>query len=786
MTEEQYYPENHKSKAHGLSLKEMFFKYLRFWPLFVISIALSMVVALIYLRWSTNIYKASGVLLVQTDKKSSGLDKLEQAMTVDPMKDVQTEIEILHSRPMMQRVVNALNLNFSYTKKNGIKEENAYKSLPFVAEAVKMNDSTSGFALNIKFENPQSFRVNESSQLYTFGQNFSTPAGTFRLNRTGGGDVPAEVRVTWTPTLHQAINLAGSIDITPKMNTGIVNISMESSSPQLAADVVNQLMVEYGKVNIEEKNVTTYQKLQFIEEETQQLLRQLDSMNDRLVAFREKYKIVDPQVQSNAYLNRIENNLEKLNEQRVMVQNVTRLEEYLRNPNVDAPVPSTLGIQDLTLNQLIDAYTQSMLEQKKLAENAPPGNLLVKQATTKTETLRQKLLENISNLKTSFTSMVGNLQSTSGAAMGQVSGFPAQERELGDIKRDMESKLVIYNNMLVSKEQAQIALASTISNTKVVQDALPDYTPVKPRRSAVRLLALMIGLVVPISIIVVMELLNDKVTSRHDIENFTEAAILADIGHSNGNEALVVTKHNRKIIAEQFRILRSNLQFVLRNTQKPVILVTSSFSGEGKSFISTNTGAAISLTGQKTVILEFDIRKPKVLEHLGLQKRQGLTNYLLGSVRLEDLAVPVPGYENLFVIPCGPLPPNPAELLLDPKLDELFAYLKENFDAVVMDTAPVGMVSDALTLSKFADCTLFVVREKYTLKKQVVAIDEYHRDGRLPKVSLVINDSRTHTSGGNGYGSGYFEDDQPVKSRWFGWLAKKNGVHTKTKKPTEV
>lgn len=786
MTEEQVYPENQKAKAQSLSLKEMFFKYLRFWPLFVISVVLSMLVSWLYLRWSTNIYKASGVLLVQTDKKTSGLDKLEQAMTVDPMKDVQTEIEILHSRPMMERVVKALNLNFNYYSKAGIKEENAYKKVPFAIEAVDMK-TKNGFALNLKFENNQSFRIDEGSQLYTFGQNFTTPYGTFRLNRTGAAALPPEARITWTPTLHQAIALSSAVDITPKMNTGIVNISMESSSPQLAADVVNQLMEEYGKVNIEEKNVTTYQKIQFIDAETKLLLRQLDSMNDRLVAFREKNKIVDPQVQSNAYLNRIENNLEKLNEQRVMIQNVARLEAYLSNPSIDAPVPSTLGIQDLTLNQLIDAYTTSLLEQKKLAENAPPGNLLVKQATAKTETLRQKLLENIRNLKSSFTSMVGTLQATSGAAMGQVSGFPAQERELGDIRRDMESKLIIYNNMLVSREQAAIALASTISNTKVVQSALPDGTPVKPRRSAVQLLALVIGLVIPVSIIVIMELLNDKITTRHDIENLTEATILADIGHAAGNETLVVTKHNRKIIAEQFRILRSNLQFVLRNTSKPIILVTSSSSGEGKSFISTNTGAAISLSGQKTVILEFDIRKPKVLSHLGLQKRTGLTNYLLGSIRAEDLPVAVPGYENLYVIPCGPLPPNPAELLLDAKLDELFAYLKENFDAVVMDTAPVGMVSDALSLSKFADCTLFVVREKYTLKKQVALIDEFYREGRLPKISIVINDSKTHANAfGNGYGSGYFEDDQPVKRGWFGWLGKKNGVHTTNKKSTEI
>lgn len=238
------------------------------------------------------------------------------------------------------------------------------------------------------------------------------------------------------------------------------------------------------------------------------------------------------------------------------------------------------------------------------------------------------------------------------------------------------------------------------------------------------------------------------------------------------------------MVAEQFRIIRSNLQYVVGKTEKPTILVTSSFSGEGKSYVSTNMGAVLALAGKKTIVLEFDIRKPKVLSGLGISKGPGITNFLVGKGNLQDYIKPVPEHDNLFVLGCGPVPPNPAELLLDPRLDELFAWLKQNFDVVIIDTAPVGMVSDAMTLGKYADCTLYLVRQGHTFKKQVVLIDEFYKEDKLPKVSIIINDvklkpgygyygyGRYGYGYGYGYGSYYEEEVAPpsISERLFNML----------------
>jgi capsular exopolysaccharide synthesis family protein len=274
--------------------------------------------------------------------------------------------------------------------------------------------------------------------------------------------------------------------------------------------------------------------------------------------------------------------------------------------------------------------------------------------------------------------------------------------------------------------------------------------------------------------IFVLEVVNDKITTRFDIEKITQAPVLGEIGHSYSDNTLVISKTNRGMVAEQFRIIRSNLQYVLNKIEKPVILVTSSFSGEGKSFVTTNLGAVMALAGRKTIVLEFDIRKPKIIKGLGLSRGRGITNYLLGKSNIEELPTLVPGYDNLYVLPCGPVPPNPSELLLEPKVEDLFKYLHQNFDVILIDTAPVGMVSDAMTLSRFANCTLYIVRQGHTYKKQIALIDEFYREQKLPKVSIVINDVKVKPGYGYygygrygygyGYTSGYYEEETPPQS----------------------
>ena len=793
--EESIQIEKSRGEISNVNIKDLFYKYVRFLPVFVLSLALSLFAAYTYLRYSTPIYESTGSLIIRDEKKQGG-DKLDQLISSGAEVNIQNEIEQLRSRPIMERVVESLNLNLTYLAKGKVKASNIYKSAPFRVDILSIADSSAGFTLQLHFPDANSFRMNEESRLYTFGQTIKINNNLFRLIKTEGviGD---DYVVHWQPTTTVAAQISSDLVVYPKPGTKILILTMQATNPLLAKDAINRLMNEYRLNSVKEKNETINQQLDFINDRIAIVDRELDDINNNLLAFQRANNIIDIESQSSSYMTRIEESDRLLTEQRAQMEVIQMIDTYLRNRKNDFnTTPSTLGIPDPTLSTLIAAYNVAQLERKDLLDrNIPRENPLVEAKESQIEKLRQNILENIGNIKVSYQSTIKDLERTNSIAETQIRLLPEKEQRLVEIRRQQETKLAVYNILLEERERSSITLAATTANVRVVDEANLNLYPIKPSKRSVQLIAIFIGLLIPALAIFVKELLNDKVNSRVEIERFTDVTILGEVGHSYGKEALVVASASRSMVAEQFRIIRSNLQYVIANIPKPVILVTSSFSGEGKSFISTNMGAVLALAGKRTIILEFDIRKPKVLSHLNLPKRPGLTNYLLGKSKLEELPIPVPGYDNLFVLACGPVPPNPAEILLDSKIEEVFAFLHEQYDIIVMDTAPVGMVSDALTLSRFANTSLFIVRQGYTYKKQIGLINAFSDQGKLPRLNIIVNDVKNTAGygyygyGQYGYGSGYFEDENVPKPgfmhTWLGWIGL-NGKNKKKKSRKET
>jgi tyrosine-protein kinase Etk/Wzc len=773
----------------GLTIKDLLFKYLRFLPLFIISIALALLVAYIYLRYTTPIYASSGALIVKDDNGSSANtgDRFQQLFVLDNSMNLKNEIEIIRSRPLLKRVVENLNLNLTYYVVGKIKESNIYTACPFQVQAIQIADSNISFTLHIKIENNKSFRLNEDPKLLSFGQTFENNNGIFKIIYNPVNSLSNEYKVVWSPTESIVSVIAKNLTVAPGTSAGIIHIGLESDNPQLAADFITDLMKEYQVATREDKNETNRRMLDFIDTRMKGVERELDSVTFRLLAYQRENNMINPEMQSGNYFSKLISTDEGITAQLEKDNTADMLDSYLRNEqNAYTLVPSTLGLDDATLSVMVSAYNVAQLERKSLIDaNIPESNLRVKQKEDEIERLRINILESIKNLRRFISTTISNLQRQNSKAQAQVKSLPIKEQNLLEIKTKQQTKQTVYNLLLEKREQTAISLAGTISNMKVIEEAHPNPLPIKPKPSTVYLISLVAGLALPALFVFGIEIFNDKVNSRHDIEKATAVAIVGEIGHSYLDDKMVVKPNNRSIVAEQFRIIRSNLQYIMTNIKKPVILVTSSFSGEGKSFVSTNLGAVMALANKKTIILEFDIRKPKVLTHLGIPKKPGITNYLLGTITIEQLPIPVPGYENLYVLACGPIPPNPSELLLEPKIAEIFAYLKENFDVIIVDSAPVGMVSDAMTLSAFADSTLYITRQGHTYKKQITLLDEFHTQRKLPKMSIILNDVKLTTGygyygyGRYGYGygysakSGYFTEDAPKNGRmrkWFGWM----------------
>lgn len=790
--------ENRK-ELWNLSFRDLFYKYVRFLPLFVLSVALSLLVAFLYLRYTIPIYNVGGTMNIKVEQQGRSSDIIEDVLANNKAQNILSEIEVLKSSPLMQRVVDSLKLQFSYYIKGKIKKNvNIYRQGPFIVEALQIADSSRSFSMKIKFLNENQIRINDEVTA-SFGQGFKNSNGVFRIVRTGGNISSNDYSVIWQPTAIAAGAYAGGIYVVPKTpGTGILSIGMRTPNPLLGADIINRLMLEYGSYSIEEKKQSSGQILDFIDGRLADYGERLDSLQGDLLDYQLRNNLIDQEAQSTKGWTVLSETDKAINEQTERLNISSIVDEYLKDKrNEFSKVPSTLNIDDITFTQLVTEYNKAQIDRQLLLNsNVPVNNPVVKEVEGQIEKLRTSILENIRNIKSSMNGSISRLRSLSSQNQVQLRAMPAKVKELAEKKAQVESNQAMYKILQEKREETAISQASTIASSNIINQAFPSTTPIKPNKRAIQILAILLGISLPALFIFAGEVLNDKVTTRFDIEKITQVPILGEIGHSYSENTLVVSKSTRSMVAEQFRIIRSNLQYVLNTKEKPCILVTSSFSGEGKSYVSTNMGAVLALAGKKTIVLEFDIRKPKVLSGLGISKGPGITNFLVGKGELVNMIKSVPEHENLFVLGCGPVPPNPSELLLDSRLDEMFAWLKENFDVVIIDTAPVGMVSDAMTLGKFADCTLYLVRQGHTFKKQVALIDEFYKDQKLPKVSIIINDVKLkpgygyygYGRYGYGYGYGYgsyYEEETPPQNfseKILNWLDIRRFFKTKRKK----
>ena len=756
---------NSKNELFNLSLRDIFYKYVRFLPLFILSVAFALLIAYLYLRYTVPIYSVTGSMLIRSEQpggqRSSELDDLIGGNKAD---NIANEIEVLKSRPLMQRVVDSLGLQYSYTAKGRFKKVNTYNQGPFRMEALEIFDSSNSFTFKIKFQNDNEFRINDDKNTFKFGQVFRNDKGMFRLIRNPFGSVSKEYSVTWTPSYSAASQYAGAIQVTLKSaGTGILFVGMRNTNAKMGADIINKLMLEYALYSVEKKDEASVKTLKFIDARLSDLQHKIDSSQQILNSFEQRENLIDSKAQSENYFGNISEADKIINEQTLKLSLTDMVNSYLRDKkNQYEKVPTTFNLNDITLTQLVKEYNEAQIARQGLLDgNVPAGNPLVKELNDKIEKYRTSIQENLKIIRSSIVSGIGTIKGNSQQNQSQLRALPEKVKEQLEMQRKVEILQGLNKYLLEERERQAIIKSANVANSDIINMAYPTSEPVKPNKRAIRMLAILLGLGLPALIIFLSEVLNDKVTTRFDIEKITAAPILGEIGHSYSNKVLVVNKTTRSMVAEQFRIIRSNLQYVLNKKEKSTILFTSSFSGEGKSYVTTNMGAVLALAGKKTIILEFDIRKPRILAGLEIPKGPGITNFLIGKAEIKDLVRPVPDQENLFVLGCGPIPPNPSELLLDPKMDELFAWLKENFDIVLVDTAPVGMVSDAMTLSKYADSTLYLVRQGHTFKKQIGLIDEFYKENKLPKVSIIINDVKIKPGygyygyGRYGYGYGY-------------------------------
>ena len=755
-----------------IDIQELLFKYIIHWPWFVGAVLICLVGAWIYLRMATPIYNISATVLIKDDKKGgaagmiTGLENLGLDGLVSSSQNIDNEVEVLRSKTIAKEVVEQLGLYVSYTDEDEFPSKNIYKTSPVIVsltpqEAEKLSApmvvemalyTQGGLDVNVAvgdneykkhFEKlPAVFPMNEGTLAF-----FQSPDSLSLKKDTIEDSSTQSVRHI-TATINSPMRVARaycenlSIEPTSK-TTSVAVISLKNSSLQRGQDFINQLLEMYNRNTNNDKNEIAQKTAEFIDERINIISKELGSTEANLENFKRNAGITDLSSEAQIALTGNAEYEKKRVEIRTQISLIEDLRKYIRGNEYEV-LPSNVGLQDVALVATIERYNEMLVERKRLLRTSTENNPTIINLDTSIRAMKLNVQATLDGTLQGMLITKADLDREASRFSRRISDAPGQERQFVSIARQQEIKAGLYLMLLQKREENAIALAATANNAKIIDEAIADDIPVSPKRRMIYLIALVLGVGIPVGIIYLIGLTKFKLEGRADVEKLTTIPIVGDIPLTDEkNEkdgSIAVFENQNNLMSETFRNIRTNLQFMLQNDKK-VILVTSTVSGEGKSFISANLAISLSLLGKKVVIVGLDIRKPGLNRVFRLStKEKGITLYLANpETDLMSLVQPSDINQNLYILPGGTVPPNPTELLARDGLDKAIEILKKNFDYVILDTAPVGMVTDTLLIGRIADLSVYVCRADYTHKVEYTLINELAEEKKLPNLCTVIN-----------------------------------------------
>ena len=768
---ETNFNEAQESKEENIDVKELLFKYLIHWPWFVGAVVACLIAAWVYLHMSTPVYNISATVLIKDDKKGgsagmlSGLESLGLDGMVSSSQNIDNEIEVLRSKTIVKEVVEDLGLYISYTDKDEFPSRNMYKTSPVQVSltpqeadllekpmTVEMTLQPQGsIDVNVKlgddeyqkhFEKlPAVFPTDKGTLAF-----FLTPDSVLSSKRTSEETTDSEKTTrNITATINKPLAVAKAycknmtIEPTSK-TTSVAVISLKNSNVQRGKDFINKLLEMYNINTNNDKNEVAQKTAEFINERISIISKELGSTEKDLESFKRGAGITDLTSDAQIALTGSAEYEKKRVENQTQINLLQDLQRYMQNEGYEV-LPSNIGLQDVNLAAAINRYNDVLVERKRLLRTSTENNPTIINLDTSISAMKENVQVSLDRVLRGLFITKADLDREASRYSRRISEAPGQEREFVSIARQQEIKAGLYLMLLQKREENAITLAATANNAKIIDEAIADDAPVSPRSKITYLIALILGVGIPVGVIYLLELTKFKIEGRADVEKLTSAPIVGDIPLTDEKQgAIAVFENQNNLMSETFRNIRTNLQFMLENDKK-VILVTSTVSGEGKSFISANLAISLSLLGKKVVIVGLDIRKPGLNKVFNIPRKEiGITQYLanpennlMDLVQLSDVS------KNLYILPGGTVPPNPTELLARDGLDKAIETLKKNFDYVIMDTAPVGMVTDTLLIGRVADLSVYVCRADYTHKNEYTLINELAEKDKLPSLCTVIN-----------------------------------------------
>jgi len=776
----------------SLDIREEIGKYLRHWKLFLLSAIFFLVAAYFKLRYSTPLYSVSSSILIK-DNKNAGIST-ELAAFEDlgivggtSANNPDNEIEILKSRNILGKVIDSLQLNVSYFTEGRVSTSEMYKEnspIFFVKTGVFNKSNSNSFivkivdSINYEFVGIDGDLVSS----HAFGESVTIDNETFIVeSNKNKKPKEEEIVIVKISSKNSLINqLKSSIKITPlNENSSILLLNLNGSVIEKAEDILNELVKQYNTDAISDKNLISQNTKDFIDDRLRKIKSDLFLIDDKVKEFKDSKNITGLSEEFSLTIGTLKETNERISLVRTQISLVNWIKDLLvEKSTTDQILPTSLGFDYNGLTDGISKYNELILLRDKASLNAGPKNPILMQLESQIESVRSNLLSSLSPILKSLDIQLKDLNNEANIVLSRVKSIPATERGFIDIAREQEIIASLYQYLLKKKEETEISLAVTVPKAKIIDVAYGYKSPIGSNRQKTYLGAFFIGMLLPFGFVFLRNLLDNKIYSKKDISNTILIPFLGSIPTSDEIKTLIVTSGERTPTSEAFRLIRANLNFIIPNLDKlgKTILVTSTTSGEGKSFVSINTAAALALSGNKVLLMGMDFRAPKINEYLNLPDKKGITNYISDSKLIfDELKFKIPNIDSLDIISSGVIPPNPSELVTKDRVEALFLEVKQKYDFIVVDTAPVNLVSDTLLIAKYADMFMYIVRANYSDKRSLVVPQELYKENKLPNVAIILNDidSRRdgygyegYSYGGYGYG-GYGYGATEVKKPWY-------------------
>lgn len=762
-----------EENTSGFDYKAFLIKLLMYWPWILGCVAVSLIAAFFYLKTLTPLYTVSSSVLIKNETKGNGgADLAELGFVSTSTQNFDNELEIMRSRTLLKKVVTDLDLYIRYTIPGSFRDTELYRQTPVKVWVTPEEAEKMGYAqVTMEVSEGQLNKVTVTHSSGTWSQPvsklpfvFPTPAGVFTFSAADTTEVfPAALREIQAQVISPTATAAGiraSLSILPNnRSTTIALLTLTDSQVARATDFLNKLVELYNEEGNNDKNEVATKTAQFIDERIRIINGELGTTESQLASFKQRAGVVDITADATQAAGEQASYERAYAENEVQLSLISHLKSHIQNKqNQYEVIPANIGLANGDLNTVVERYNEMLIERKRLLRTSHENNPAVQSLNASIEVMRNSVLSAIQTAEKGLLINRQALELQTRKYAGKVSDAPVQEKEYLSMSRQQEIQANLYLMLLQKREENNITLASTANNARIIDEPLAGGQ-IFPQPSQIYMMAFVLGLALPVGMIFLLGLLKFKIETRADIEQLTLLPVVGDIPLSPEAQAnaIVIQENRNELMEEVFRSVRTNLQYMLQEDQK-VILFTSTAPGEGKSFTAGNLAASFAFMGKKVVIVGLDIRKPGLNKVFQIShKEQGITQYLAAPEHTDLYALCQPSTisPNLYILPGGTVPPNPTELVARKALDQAIDLLKAKFDYIILDTAPIGLVTDTQLIARVADLSVYVCRSGVTAKSEFKLINELKRTNKLPHPCILINGidmSKRETGSYYGYG----------------------------------